>query len=292
MSACSSKSANRKDPGVLSGDFEPGIDFKLTAVEKDIPVLSGKSTRVWLFESKLIKGDSGSLQKINDSYPGPVIRVRKGQKVRIRFKNEINEASIVHWHGMHVPERFDGHPKEVLPSGETYIYEYEIINRAGTCWFHPHPHTRTGPQIYNGLAGMLIVTDEEEQTLGLPTGEFDMPVIIQDRKFDADNQLDYLKNGRMDRMIGFLGNRILINGDPGQTISVGQGAYRLRFLNASNSRFYKLAWEDGIPLTVIGTDGSLLAKPKNMPYVMLEVGRLNAFKLYRKYKFCVGSLKN
>lgn len=225
-----------------------------------------------MFESKLIKGDSDTLQIINEGYLGPVIRVRKGQKVRIRFKNKLNEQSIVHWHGMHVPEKSDGHPKDVIPLGETYTYEFEIMNRAGTYLYHPHPHMRTGPQVYYGLAGLFIVTDEEEQSLDLPTGKFDIPVVIQDRTFDEDNQLVYLGNGRMEGMTGFLGNRILINGDPYKTISLGQGVYRLRILNASNSRIYKLAWEDGTPLTVIGTDGGLLGESKNMLYVMMGVG--------------------
>ncbi len=76
---------------------------------------------------------------------GPIIRVAKGQKVRISFKNNLPKESIVHWHGMHVPEQFDGHSKDVIQSGETYVYEYEILNRAGTYWFHPQPHGRTGP---------------------------------------------------------------------------------------------------------------------------------------------------
>jgi FtsP/CotA-like multicopper oxidase with cupredoxin domain len=119
---------------------------------------------------------------------------------------------------------------------------------------------------------MLIVTDNEEEKLNLPTGEFDIPVVIQDREFDEENQLIYLDRGRMDQMMGFLGNRIFINGKPEQNLSLKAGcAYRLRLLNASNSRFYKLAWSDGTPVTVIGKDGSLLDKPKNMPYIMLGV---------------------
>ena len=62
---------------------------------------------------------------------------------------------------MHVPEQYDGHPRYVIKSGETYLYEYEVMNRGGTYWFHPHPHGRTGPQVYNGLAGLLLVIDEE-----------------------------------------------------------------------------------------------------------------------------------
>ncbi|MEP2773999.1 MAG: multicopper oxidase family protein [Fulvivirga sp.] len=271
FSSCNSQSSNTTKPK-LSRDFQPDIDLELKAVQRDLSILPGPKTKVWVYEGKLIRGSNEALQSLEGSYLGPIIKVRKGQKVRIRFQNNLPEKSIVHWHGMHVPEQYDGHPKDVIENGETYIYEYEIMNRAGTYWFHPHPHGRTGPQVYNGLAGMLIVTDEEEEKLNLPKGEFDLPVVIQDRTFDSNNQLVYLDSGRMDRMMGFLGDRIFINGKANQQLSLKAGcAYRLRLLNGSNSRFYKLAWNNGAPVTVIGVDGSLLDKPKTLPYVMLGV---------------------
>lgn len=257
-------------PLKLNPDFEPDLDIKLTATEREIGIFNGSKTKCWSFEGELIKGEPSSLQQIPDSYLGPTIRVRKGQKIRIRFKNELQEESIVHWHGMHVPEEYDGHPTDVISNGETYVYEYEVMNRAGTYWYHPHPHGRTGPQVYNGLAGMLLVSDNEEDNLGLPTGEFDRSVVIQDRSIDNDNQLIYLDGGRMDRMTGFLGDKIFINGRPEQELSLKSGCnYRLRILNGSNSRIYKLAWDNGEPLTVIGVDGSILEHPKDMPYLML-----------------------
>lgn len=270
LNACevlSSKKNESSDP-----DFEPDLDIDLTAKESQIPLFQGSSTKVWMFETKINTGADDAIQQLNDSYFGPTLRVRKGQKVRIRFKNKLPEKSIVHWHGMHVPEKYDGHPKDVIENGETYIYEFEIMNRAGTYWFHPHPHGRTGPQVYNGLAGMLIVSDDEEEKLNLPKGEFDMPIVIQDRAFDQENQLLYLNRGRMDKMMGFMGNRIFINGKPDKNLNLKAGAtYRLRFLNASNSRFYKLGWSDGTPITVIGIDGSLLEKPRSLPFMMLGV---------------------
>jgi FtsP/CotA-like multicopper oxidase with cupredoxin domain len=260
---------NNKKP---NPDFKPDLDIELTAKEHEISLYQGRNTRVWMFEGNLLSGDAESLEALDDSYWGPVIRVRKGQKTRIRFQNQLPEESIVHWHGMHVPEEDDGHPKDVIRNGETYIYEFEIMNRAGTYWFHPHPHGRTGPQVYNGLAGLFIVTDEEEEKLNLPGGEFDLPVVIQDRTIDNRNQLVYLTRGRMERMNGFLGNRIFINGKPDRKLSLKSGCkYRLRILNGSNSRFYKLAWEDGTPLVIIGKDGSLLDSPKSKAYVMLGV---------------------
>jgi FtsP/CotA-like multicopper oxidase with cupredoxin domain len=269
FSSCDSRPSTTVKPELSEG-FKPDVDLELTATQSKASILTGNKTEVWVFESTLLKGDKNTLQKLEGSYLGPIIKVRKGQKIRIRFKNNLPEETIVHWHGMHVPEQYDGHPQDVIGNGETYIYEYEIMNRAGTYWFHPHPHGRTGPQVYNGLAGLLLVTDEEEQQLNLPQREFDLPVVIQDRTFDENNQLVYLNNGQMGRMTGFVGNRILINGSPEQTLSLKTGCkYRLRLLNGSNSRIYKLAWEDSSAVTVFGIDGSLLSTPKVLPYLML-----------------------
>ncbi|MEQ9442755.1 MAG: multicopper oxidase domain-containing protein [Cyclobacteriaceae bacterium] len=268
-SGCNHSTSDQNNT-TLTQAFQPDVDLELVAVQSEVSLLPGPKTNVWIFESSLLKGDKEALQLLEGSYLGPIINVKKGQKIRIRFQNNLPEESIVHWHGMHVPEQYDGHPRDVINRGETYIYEFEVMNRAGTYWFHPHPHGRTGPQVYNGLAGLLLVTDEEEQQLNLPQGEFDLPVVIQDRTFDEDNQLVYLENGQMDRMTGFFGDRILINGSPDQKLNLKAGGkYRLRLLNGSNARIYKLAWDDGSPVTVFGIDGSLLSTPKELPYLML-----------------------
>jgi FtsP/CotA-like multicopper oxidase with cupredoxin domain len=139
-------------------------------------------------------------------------------------------------------------------------------------WFHPHPHQLTGLQVYYGLAGLFIVSDEEEAALALPSGEYDLPLVIQDRTYDSQNQMVYLANGMMDSMIGFLGDTILVNGAPNASMDVKASAYRLRLLNGSNSRVYKLAWQDGTPLSAIATDGGLLEKPVTRDYITMGPG--------------------
>ena len=142
-------------------------------------------------------------------------------------------------------------------------------NRPGTYWFHPHPDKITGPQVYRGLAGMFIVEDDEND---LPAKEFDVPLIIQDRIFNENNQLVYLQNNPMSRMQGFLGDRIAVNGIPENNMQVSKATYRFRVLNGSNTRIYKLAWSDGSDVIVIGTDGGLLERPARKPYLMLAPG--------------------
>ena len=251
------------------GIYGPDLEISLNAIPDEVKILSGAPTKVWRFQGKILKGNPKSLQKSTASFLGPTIRVKRGQKVRIHFKNDIPDKSIVHWHGLHVPEDMDGHPRLVIPRGETYTYEFEVCNRAGTYWYHPHPHGRTGYQVYGGLAGLFLVSDDEEESLNLPTDDYDLPLVIQDRTFDSKNQLVYSANNMMDRMTGFLGERIMVNGVPEQSLSVATRVYRLRILNGSNTRIYRLAWRDKNPLVIIGNDGGLLRKPVKREYVML-----------------------
>lgn len=253
----------------IDPNFNADVEIAIKATPADVQIFSGRPTRVWQYQAELLRGEARNLQTIPGSYLGPVIRLQQRQKVRIFFKNEIPEESIIHWHGLHIPETMDGHPRFVIPQGQTYIYEFEMKNRPGMYWFHPHPHGRTGPQVYNGLAGLFIVEDERETAAILPSGKYDIPVVIQDRTFDDQNQLVYLTGGRMEKMTGFLGENILINGKIDNVLSVATRAYRLRLLNGSNSRIYKLAWNDGAPLTAIGTDGGLLEEPVKKDYIML-----------------------
>ncbi len=162
------------------------VELALKAAPGKAAIFNGKETSVWSYRGEVLSGDPNSLYHIPDSYLGPVIRVKRGQKIRINYSNEIPQPSIVHWHGLHVPDVVDGHPRFM-----------------------------------------------------------------------------------MDQMMGFLGNRLLVNGKPDYELSVENRAYRLRLLNGSNSRIYKLGWQDGTPLTVIATDGGLLEKPVQRNYVTL-----------------------
>ena len=252
--------------------FKPDLDLTLVPQAEEVAILPGSPTRVWRYHATVNQGDSNRVVEIPESYLGPIINARQGEKIRIRFKNDIPEKSIIHWHGLHVPAIMDGHPRYAVAQGRSYLYEFTVTNRAGTYWYHPHPHGRTGFQVYGGLAGLFLVSDEEELGAGLPENEFDIPLVIQDRTFDAHNQLVYMSRNRMARMTGFLGDRILVNGKPDFTLPVSTTAYRLRLLNGSNSRIYRLAWQDGRPLTIIATDGGLLEKPVQRQFAFLAPG--------------------
>ncbi|MEE9397371.1 MAG: multicopper oxidase domain-containing protein [Methylococcales bacterium] len=257
-----------RSPNKLSPSFKPDVEIELAAETAFIPIIPGRRTKVWRYFGKVIKGHKDSVVNLKGTYLGPIFNFEQGQKVRIHFINKLPAPCITHWHGLHVPSAMDGHPMYAIQSGETYVYEYEILNPAGTSWFHPHTHSVTGKQAYSGLAGLIRIFDKEEEKLDLPRDEFDIPLIIQDRTFNEKNQLQYLTHPKQ-AMIGFLGEKILVNGKPNFILEVATRVYRLRFLNGSNSRIYKLAWDDGTPIDIIGTDGGLLEKPERLPYLML-----------------------
>ena len=248
------------------------VELALTAAPDEVQVLPGTPTRVWRFTGQLITGPSDTLQVQPGSYLGPVIRLRRGQRVRIRFANRLSEDSIVHWHGLDVPEAADGHPRLAIGSGREYGYDFEVTNRAGTYWYHAHPHMRTGPQIYQGLAGLLVVRDPEEEALALPSGGAELLCVLQDRRFDAQNQFIY-QGGMMDMVNGVLSDRVLVNGRPQPTVDVDAAWHRVRVLNGSNARIYKLAWSRDIPMTVIGGDGGLLEQTVRLPSLTLAPGQ-------------------
>jgi FtsP/CotA-like multicopper oxidase with cupredoxin domain len=244
----------------------------LTAGRATLPIFSGAETPVWRYQPSVREGSAESIQVLSNSYLGPIFRVKQGQRVQVRLKNELPDPTIIHWHGLLIPEEVDGHPRYAIAPDESFEYDFQVINRAGMYWFHPHPHQLTAPQVYYGLAGLFIVSDDQEAALGLPAGEYDLPLVIQDRTFDSQNEMVYLANGMMDSMIGFLGDTILVNGAPNAALDVKASAYRLRLLNGSNSRIYKLAWQDDTPMTVIATDGGLLEAPVTRDTITLAPG--------------------
>lgn len=278
-------------PAAKAAGPTAGVHVELRAVHGRASLRPGNTTAVWRYEGKLLQGEAESLQA-GDGYLGPTIRARRGQRLRVEFTNDLPEPTTIHWHGLHVPDDMDGHPRHAVAPGQRFVYEFPVVNRAGTYWYHAHPHGRTGFQVYHGLAGLLLISDDEEQALSLPGGAQDVALVLQDRNFDRDNQFVYPSagmggggmmgrgmmgrdgtgsgmGGAMARMMGVLGEKILVNGRQLPSLGVERRPYRLRLVNGSNTRSYKLAWSDGSPLTVLATDGGLLAASQERPYVML-----------------------
>lgn len=256
--------------GVETGPVSLAVD--LIAGKSTAPIFAGKETAVSRYQVSVREGSAELVQALDGSTLGPIFRVRTGQRIQVRLQNQLDDATIIHWHGLRLSEEMDGLPQYAIESGKNYDYDFQVLNRAGMYWFHPHAHGMTGAQVQQGLAGLFIVSDEEEAALGLPEGEYDLPLIIQDRTFDADNQILYTSDDMMNQIVGFLGDIIMVNGIPNASMDVKSSVYRLRLLNGSNSRIYKLAWQDNTPLTVIATDGGLLETSVTREYVTLSPG--------------------
>jgi len=207
---------------------------------------------------------------LNDSLPGPTIRARRNEALNIELHNRLPEPTILHWHGLDVPESSDGHPRLAIGTNESYRYEFTVTDRAGTYWYHPHPDGRTGFQTYRGMAGFFLVADDEEAALELPHGEYEIPLLLQDKKVDEDGVPVYSLFGP-EQMTGFLGDHGFANGVNRPVVEVERTRYRLRFLNGCNARILRLAL-GALPLTVIGTDGGLLEHPVPVDLVWLGNG--------------------
>lgn len=206
---------------------------------------------------------------LNGGVPSPTIRIRQGQRARMELVNDLSEPTILHWHGLAVPQQADGHPRLAIDPGETYSYDFPILNRAGTYWYHPHPHHLTASQTYRGLGGFLIVDDDEEETYGLPSGDYELPLLIQDKRVGSSLSLDYAMGMPHDMMHGYLGDTAFANGVADATVDVRRSRYRLRILNGCNARILDVALSTGEPLTLVGSDGGMLEAPVSMERIML-----------------------
>lgn len=217
-------------------------------------------------------GYSTAVSAINGGVPGPTIRVRRREEFAARVHNHLGEPLVLHWHGVLAPERMDGHPRDQVAAGQSYEVRFPIRQHASTCWYHAHTDQLTAEQAYAGVAGFFIIEDPAEVALGLPAGSHDVPLVFTDKRVSASRQLVYAPS-MMEVMSGYLGDVMLVNGTPEAWLSVDRGLYRLRLLNGSNARIYKVGLNDGRPFHLIGTDGGLLAAPVSVTSAMLAPGQ-------------------
>ncbi|MEU5946728.1 multicopper oxidase family protein [Micromonospora sp. NPDC047465] len=255
---------------------------EITQRPATLSILPGLPTEAWTYHG---------------SFPGPTIRSRAGRRTVVRHRNTLPHPTVVHLHGGHTPADSDGYPADlIMPAGGSTPahvghhaghhgghepgrisvgerdYTYPMRQRAASLWYHDHRHGHTGVAVWRGLAGFHLVHDDEEDALRLPAGDRDIPIMIADRSFAADGSLRYplidpdLRSpGVTDPyMNGVLGDVILVNGAPWPVLRTDRARYRLRLLNASNARRYRLALDPPVPdggLVQIGGDGGLLHRP-------------------------------
>ena len=193
--------------------------------------------------------------------------------MRIRVHNSLQEATTVHWHGLEVPGAMDGGPHQPIAPGGLWEPEFVVDQPAATLWYHPHPMGRTAEQVYRGLAGLLLVEDRAARPVALPEryGIDDLPLIVQDRRFDRDGGFAY-RLGMAELMHGLLGDVFLVNGAVKPMLEVPAGVVRLRLLNGSSSSIYRFTLSDGSTLHQIASDGGLLPAVAKSAHIILSPG--------------------
>lgn len=206
----------------------------------------------------------------SQNYLGPTILAARHDDLAVEISNGLAEPTTVHWHGMHLPAAMDGGPHSLIDAGDSFRAAWTIDQPAATLWYHPHPHGATTQQVRQGMAGLVILTDEEEAALPLPRdyGVDDIPVVVADVRFN--DQGEFLHDDAS--FVGALGDELLVNGTLGPYQEVTSELVRLRLVNASSARVYEFALEDQRPVKLIASDGGLLAAPVETTSVVLSPG--------------------
>jgi spore coat protein A, manganese oxidase len=239
-------------------------------------------TRLWGYEGQ---------------YPGPTIEALRGEPVVIQWENHLPAQhmfqvdprihgampsapavrTVPHLHGSRSPSESDGLPEKWFTPGQTVRYHYPNNQAPATLWYHDHAVGITRLNVYAGLSGFFLLRDNDERSLGLPSGDYEIPLLLQDRTLDDQGQLIYaptFDDGQRPSpglwAPELFGDLPVVNGAIYPYLRVEPRRYRLRVLNGANSRFFNLFFNLAktpmdIPLLVpfhqIGTDGGFLRNP-------------------------------
>lgn len=243
-------------PRVLTGS-----NIMITMKQADLQILPGRKTRMWTYDG---------------TFPGPTIRRPSGQTTKVTFVNALPSSvgpTSVHLHGAHSASSEDGQPHEhMIQPGKRRTYTYKFWEdgkpeRAATHWYHDHAMDHTGRNVWMGLAGMQILDDAVDSALPLPKGPFDVPLMLTDRTFDANNQLVFPSPTKV-----AAGDRVLVNGAVQPYFNVAARTYRFRIVNASNLVEYRLALSNGRPLVHVASESGLLPQPVRRSQIVVGPG--------------------
>lgn len=223
--------------------------------------------------SRFLPGLETPTWGINGDFLGPTLRFKNGDNIAMHVSNTLDEPTTIHWHGLHVPAIADGGPHQVIEVGETWEPEFTAMQNAGTFWYHSHQLDKTGEHVYKGLAGLIIIDDEETDSLSLPSeyGVDDIPLVVQDRRFNEDGSFRYVSN-MMDRQMGAFGDTILVNGTVSPYFVPTTQKVRFRLLNGANARTFNFAFSDGRRFQQLSCDGGYLEHAHEMTVLELGAG--------------------
>lgn len=266
--------------------LRPDLDgYRIVMQQATVEIVPGKPTTVWTYDGLL---------------PGPCIRQDKDRDSVVRFVNNLHDAAgagvatSIHLHGMASLPQYDGYAEDLIPSGSYKDYYYPN-NKAGSFWYHDHAIGHTSRNVYMGLAGVYLVEykpcdfTDPSQAERLPSGEFDIPLVIQDKRLGPDGELIF--NDNLQRSL--YGDVMLVNGVPWPRLQVSDRKYRFRLLNGGTSRVLNLGVQadiDGrampLELVVVASDSGLLAYP--VPTRSLRMGVAERYEVIVDFSFLAG----
>ena len=230
------------------------VEINLVARVAQVEIAPGKRVEAWTYDGGL---------------PGPLIRVRVGDRLIVHFSNQLPKPTTIHWHGVRVPIQMDGVPEHSQPEiqpGESFTYDFTVPD-AGLFWYHPH--VMSAAQVGFGLYGALLVEDPAER---VGVGD-ELVLVLSDIGIDSHGALESPDSGGTTGMVfGREGNHLLVNGREHPTLVMRSGApQRWRIVNAAKSRYFELELGDE-SFTQIGGDGGLQERPTKRETVVLAAG--------------------
>jgi len=232
-------------------------------------------------------------------YLGPTFEVKRGVPITVTARNNLGAHPLafaidttlhgaveadkttprttVHLHGGNTEAGSDGHPEATFLPGRRFDYHYANNQEATTLWYHDHSLGITRLNVHAGLAGMYLVRDARDTGLagnpiGLPSGQFELPLIIQDRMFNADGTMAFPAGPLTIWSPEFFGDTAVVNGKVWPNLTVARGVYRFRMVNASNARVYNLYLSNKQAMFQIGSDGAMLNAPVPLTHLLLAPG--------------------
>lgn len=232
------------------------VEVTITAEPARLSMLPGKTTIGYAYNGRV---------------PGPTLEVYEGDKVIVHFKNRLPEPSTIHWHGLHIPNEFDGSAFQPVPAGTDFDYVFTLQKgSAGTYWYHPHIDHNTGSQMAKGLFGSLIIRARDDPLRGIP----EKLIVLSDNRFHPDGSIDIADPESLQGGIDFENGRecahIFVNGQLEPTITIRPGeVQRWRIINASAARVFRLAIPKQTMLHV-GSDGGLFEHPVEVSEIVLS----------------------
>jgi len=236
-----------------------------TNPDPDIVEVSLRASRT---DVEVAPGRTLNMMTYNESFPGPLLQAKVGDRVIVHFENGLDQPTTVHWHGLRIPDDMDGSPRIQAPvqPGEGFTYDF-VVPEAGTFWYHPH--VRTNEQLERGLYAPIVIHDPED-----PVVEQERVIVVDDVLLDGDDFAPFLGH-HMEFVHGRTGNALLINGDLEYPVEATTSARseRWRIVNVSNARTFSLSLQEGAEMTVVATDGGRLQRAYTTDRLEVAVGQ-------------------